>query len=141
MDSFLHSDSMARVNPGMTFLSSERAAHKTRWTKRDIDDVDRLGNMIAVFLSSDAFKVEEFRRLVTKPLRNSNKPGPAYGAVSRIRAIMSAVMVKHRPGVIAQEVKLPPSTVSAEMVHFTHWQRLTYNALTALVASNVYTSE
>lgn len=141
MESFLQSDGMARVDPTGSSLPPESAAQGTRWSKRDIDDVDRLGNMIAVFLSSDAFNVEDFRRLVTKPLRNSNRPGPAYGAVSRIRAIMSAVMVKHQPGVIAQEVKLPPSTVSAEMVHFTPWQRLTYNALTALVASNVYTSQ
>lgn len=110
----------------------------TRWSKADIDDVIRLGNMLKGFLAAEVFQADEFRRLVTRPLRAAS--GPAFGAVERIRSIMSRVMVKHRPGVIDEEVTLPPSQLGAELVPFTSWQRKTYNALTALVASNVYTS-
>lgn len=94
--------------------------------------------MLKGFLAAEVFQADEFRRLVTRPLRAAS--GPAFGAVERIRSIMSRVMVKHRPGVIDEEVALPPSQLGAELVPFTAWQRKTYNAVTALVASNVYTS-
>lgn len=98
----------------------------------------RLGNMLKGFLAAEVFQTDDFRRLVTRPLRAAG--GPAFGAVERIRSIMSRVMVKHRPGVIDEEVALPPSALGAEIVPFTAWQRKTYNAVTALIASNVYTS-
>ncbi|WOO76723.1 putative ATP-dependent helicase [Vanrija pseudolonga] len=124
---------------GLTSPTKTKSAQKTKkWSKADLDDVTRLGNMLKGFLAAEVFQSENFARLVTSPLRSID--GPIYGAVDRIRTIMSAVMVKHRPGIIDEEVALPPSTLTAEKVHFTNWQRLTYNALTALVASNVYTS-
>jgi hypothetical protein len=43
--------------------------------------------------------------------------------------------------VIDAEASLPPSTVSTEMIQFHPMQRITYNVLASLVASNVYTSE
>jgi len=95
--------------------------------------------MLKGFLSSELFQHDDFTRLIAKPLRKAT--GPEYGAVERMRQIMSAVMVKHRPGVIREEVDVPPLTLSVQPVQFTHWQRLTYNALTSLIVSNVYTSE
>lgn len=110
-----------------------------KWTKADLQDVSRIGNMLSGFLGSSMFSPEAFRRQVTKPLRKAE--GPAFGAVERLRQIMSSVMVKHRPGVIDQEVALPESDVAVQTVHLGHLQRLTYNALTALVGSNVWTSQ
>lgn len=133
--------SQARDSPAVPDETNDVAASPrapTRWSKADLDDVTRLGNMLKGFLAAEVFQADEFRRLVTRPLRSAN--GPAFGAVERIRSIMSRVMVKHRPGVIDEEVALPPSQLGAELVPFTSWQRKTYNALTALVASNVYTS-
>jgi hypothetical protein len=95
--------------------------------------------MLKGFLSAEIFQHNEFNTLVAKPLKKGKEP--ERGAVGRIRQIMSAVMVKHRPGVINEEVHIPPSTLSVQKVPFTHWQQLTYNALTALVVSNVFTSE
>lgn len=46
-----------------------------------------------------------------------------------------------RPHIIDAEASLPPSTVSVEMLPFHPMQRVTYNVLAALIASNVYTSE
>ncbi|KAL1413033.1 hypothetical protein Q8F55_000782 [Vanrija albida] len=126
------------ASEGLTSPSKSKPTRTKKWSKADLDDVARLGNMLKGFLASEVFQTENFARLVTSPLRSVD--GPTYGAVDRIRTIMSAVMVKHRPGIIDEEVALPPSTLTAEKVHFTNWQRLTYNALTALVASNVYTS-
>lgn len=130
-------DSPAAIEPE-TQSAPPTPRSATRWSKADLDDVTRLGNMLKGFLAAEVFQADEFRRLVTRPLRAAN--GPAFGAVERIRSIMSRVMVKHRPGVIDEEVTLPPSQLGAELVPFTSWQRKTYNALTALVASNVYTS-
>ncbi|EJT48911.1 hypothetical protein A1Q1_02006 [Trichosporon asahii var. asahii CBS 2479] len=132
--------SQARDEPSAEELQSAPPTPRssTRWSKADLDDVIRLGNMLKGFLAAEVFQADEFRRLVTRPLRAAS--GPAFGAVERIRSIMSRVMVKHRPGVIDEEVTLPPSQLGAELVPFTSWQRKTYNALTALVASNVYTS-
>ncbi|KAL7422461.1 hypothetical protein Q5752_003109 [Cryptotrichosporon argae] len=120
----------------MSRTSSATLASVRRWTQADLGDVARLGNMLKGFLAADVFEAQNFTRLVTKPLRGE----PAYGAVARVRSIMSAVMVKHRPGVIEAEVALPPSTLVVRVLSFTPAQRTTYNALTALVASNVYTS-
>lgn len=50
-------------------------------------------------------------------------------------------MAHHRPHVIDAEALLPPSTRSTEILQFHPMQRLTYNVLAALVASNVYTSK
>ena len=45
-----------------------------------------------------------------------------------------------RPKVIDQEAALPPSTLSIQLLQFHPMQRITYNVLAALIASNVYTS-
>lgn len=130
-NSYLESEGLHHPPPTRTSMSK-------KWSRSDLDDVSRLGRMISGFLASGVFSAEEFRRQVTKPLRNAE--GPAFGAVERIRQIMSAVMVKHRPGVIDREVALPTSSLTAQKVQLTHLQRLTYNALTGLVGSNVWTS-
>lgn len=140
---FLQSEGMQRIDSGRGGSGTSTptglpGSPRRIWTRADLDDVARLGRMLKGFLSSQMFQAEDFQRLVTSPLRK--KDGPMYGAVDRIRRIMSAVAVKHRSGIIEAEVQLPESTLSAATVPFTHWQRLTYNALTALVASNVYTS-
>ncbi|KLT41386.1 hypothetical protein CC85DRAFT_286564 [Cutaneotrichosporon oleaginosum] len=110
-----------------------------QWSKADESDLERLGHMLSGFLASEIFNIADFRKWVKKPLRA--KDGPGYGAIERVRQLMSAVMVKHRPGVIDSEVPLPKSTMAVEPLHLSHWQRLTYNALMGLVAANVYTSE
>ncbi|BEI88723.1 uncharacterized protein CcaverHIS019_0200850 [Cutaneotrichosporon cavernicola] len=109
------------------------------WTKADESDLNRLGHMLSGFLASEIFNITDFRKWVKKPLRA--KDGPGYGAVERVRQLMSAVMVKHRPGVIDAEVPLPASAMAVEPLRLSHWQRLTYNALMGLVSANVYTSE
>jgi hypothetical protein len=53
----------------------------------------------------------------------------------------SPVLIRFRRDVIDAEASLPPSTVSTEMIQFHPMQRITYNVLASLVASNVYTSE
>lgn len=46
-----------------------------------------------------------------------------------------------RPKVIDTEAGLPPLTILQEVIQFDPLQRVTYNVLAALIASNVYTSE
>ncbi|GMK56187.1 hypothetical protein CspeluHIS016_0300270 [Cutaneotrichosporon spelunceum] len=119
--------------------SQARPCPPGHWTKADESDLNRLGHMLSGFLASEIFNITDFRKWVKKPLRT--KDGPGYGAVERVRQLMSAVMVKHRPGVIDAEVPLPESAMAVAPLRLSHWQRLTYNALMGLVAANVYTSE
>lgn len=157
LQSFMQSEGMQRVDSRASAetRSSTPLSHITtkrgkarqqpaapgKWTKADENDLERLGQMLSGFLASEIFNITDFRKWVKQPLRGKDGQGPAYGAVDRIRQIMSAVMVKHRPGVIDTEVALPPSTVSMESVRLTHWSKLTYNSIMALIAANVYTSE
>lgn len=53
----------------------------------------------------------------------------------------SVASLTGRPKVIDQEASLPPSTLSTELLQFHPMQRITYNVLAALIASNVYTSD
>lgn len=57
------------------------------------------------------------------------------------RVLPEAAGADHRPHIIDAEASLPPSTVSVKMLPFHPMQRVTYNVLAALIASNVYTSE
>lgn len=152
---FLQSEGMQRVDSAAESRSSTPQASTSRkgkgkakappslvpgkWSKANENDLERIGHMLSGFLASEIFNIADFRKWVKKPLRD--KDGPSYGAVERVRQIMSAVMVKHRPGAIDKEVPLPPSTLELKPVRLSHWQRLTYNALMGLVAANVYTSE
>ncbi|WWC63468.1 uncharacterized protein I303_106071 [Kwoniella dejecticola CBS 10117] len=109
------------------------------WNKLDLEDASRIGRMIGGFLAAEPFKTEGgFERNVITPLRN--KEGPSFGAVRRMKYIMDGLMVKHGPKVIDLEAQLPPSTIVTEMLRFDPMQKITYNVLAALVASNVYTS-
>ena len=54
--------------------------------------------------------------------------------------IMECSGLTNRPRVIDAEARLPPSTLEKTMLSFHPMQRLTYNALTALVTANVYQS-
>ncbi|WWC71430.1 uncharacterized protein I206_105386 [Kwoniella pini CBS 10737] len=109
------------------------------WDKFDLEDAYRIGRMIGGFLAAEPFKTEGgFERNVIAPLRN--KEGPSFGAVRRMKYIMNGLMVKHAPKVIDIEAQLPPSTIVTEMLQFDPMQKITYNVLAALVASNVYTS-
>lgn len=160
-EAFLQSEAMQRVDSAAESRSStplepshvttRKGARKAKgkstppppslchWTKTDENDLNRLGLMLSGFLASEIFNISDFRKWVKRPLRS--KDGPGYGAIERVRQLMSAVMVKHRPGVIDTEVPLPKSTMAVESLRLSHWQRLTYNALMGLVAANVYTSE
>ena len=69
-------------------------SEKRKWSNKDIDDATRIGVMIGGFLAAEPFRSETaFQERVTSLLRGSN--GPQYGAVKRMKHIMSAVMVKH----------------------------------------------
>ena len=124
------------------------------WPGRDIKDVQRLGSMMGGFLAVEPFASEKvFSDRVTSTIRR--KSGPDFGAVRRLHYLMSELMVKHqyvvlntvtkltilRPRVIDREAHLPPSEISTVLLKFHPMQRITYNVLAALVASNVYTSE
>ncbi|WVR09439.1 hypothetical protein IAU60_006506 [Kwoniella sp. DSM 27419] len=110
-----------------------------QWTDREIEDVTRIGKMIGGYLAAEPFKSDMgFQQHVTSKLKGPR--GPAFGAVERIRNVMSGVMVKHEPKQIDREARLPPLTISHEVIQFDPLGRITYNVLAALVSSNVYTS-
>lgn len=121
-------------------LPQEDSTLKTRaWSKRDFEDAAHIGVMVGHFLAAEPFKSEDsFSQHITNHLRS--KEGPRFGAVGLMRNIMSNLMVKHGPSVIDDEARLPPSTVSTHLLEFHPMQQITFNVLTALVASNVYTS-
>ena len=65
-----------------------------RWSRWDLDDATRIGNMVGGFLAAEPFRSgSNFQDQVTKYLRRGD--GPSFGAVGRLRYIMSALMVKH----------------------------------------------
>ena len=142
-------------SPKTTKIMPQSTLPRSRvWSSHDKDDAARMGIMIGGFLAAQPFRSEtEFREHVYKPLCHPG--GPQFGATERLRYIMSELMVKHayvlssvpaftaelRPKVIDEEASLPPSTFMVERLRFHPFQRLTYNVLTALIASNVYTSK
>ncbi|WRT68549.1 uncharacterized protein IL334_005526 [Kwoniella shivajii] len=116
-------------------------SHQMRrpWNQFDLEDAQRIGRMIGGFLAAEPFKTEGgFEKNVLSPLKN--REGPSFGAVRRMKYIMDGLMVKHAPKVIDIEAQLPPSIITNEMLRFDPMQKITYNVLAALVASNVYTS-
>ena len=78
----------------------------TPWSSQDRDDLSRLGRMFAGFLHVQPFgsSSTSFQKLVTNPLCQVS--GPAYGAVWRIKEIMSKLLVKHRFVVPSQARRL-----------------------------------
>ncbi|WWC90504.1 uncharacterized protein L201_005440 [Kwoniella dendrophila CBS 6074] len=109
------------------------------WDQFDLEDASRMGRMIGGYLAAEPFKTEGgFEKNVVAPLKK--RQGPLYGAVRRLKYIMDGIMVKHAPKVIDIEAHLPPSTITNELLQFDPFQKITYNVLAALVASNVYTS-
>ncbi|ODO11128.1 hypothetical protein I350_01731 [Cryptococcus amylolentus CBS 6273] len=122
-----------------SILTNTQPQSRRAWSKRDMEDATRLGTMIGGFLAAEPFKSEgKFQQLVAAPLRR--KEGPDFGAVGRMKYLLGGLLVKHGPKVIDLEAQLPPSTTIKEVIQFDPMQRLTYNVLAALVASNVYTS-
>lgn len=114
-------------------------ASRRAWSKRDIEDATRLGVMMGGYLAAEPFKSEgRFQQYVTTHLRGKN--GPSFGAVQRMKYLLSGILVKHGPKVIDTEARLPPLTILQEVIQFDPLQRVTYNVLAALIASNVYTS-
>lgn len=64
------------------------------WSKRDIEDASRLGVMMGGYLASEPFKSEgRFQQYVTAHLRGKN--GPSFGAVQRMKYLLSGILVKH----------------------------------------------
>ncbi|WVO21450.1 uncharacterized protein IAS62_002759 [Cryptococcus decagattii] len=109
------------------------------WSKRDVEDATRLGIMMGGYLAAEPFRSEgKFQQYVTTHLRGKN--GPSFGAVQRMKYLLSGILVKHGPKVIDVEARLPPLTIVQEVIQFDPLQRVTYNVLAALIASNVYTS-
>ncbi|WVQ95089.1 hypothetical protein IAU59_002183 [Kwoniella sp. CBS 9459] len=110
-----------------------------QWSLKDLEDATRLDQMIGGFLAVEPYRSDVgFQQLVTSRLKGA--AGPDMGAVRRLKAIMAGVMVKHGPREIDHEAALPPSTIQTTVLQFDPMQRITYNVLAALVASNVYTS-
>ncbi|ORY35502.1 P-loop containing nucleoside triphosphate hydrolase protein [Naematelia encephala] len=122
-----------------TGLSSRSSTTSRAWSRRDLEDATRIGVMVGGFLAAEPFRSEAtFQEKVTNLLRG--RDGPKYGAVRRLRYIMGNIMVKHAPRVIDHEALLPPTTLSTQMLQFHPMQRITYNVLASLIASNVHTS-
>lgn len=77
------------LGPSMTITTARP------WSRRDIDDVTRLGVMIGRFLAVQPYRSEvAFQEMVTADLRR--KSGPRFGAVRRLKELMGALMVKHQ---------------------------------------------
>ncbi|KAK4686248.1 hypothetical protein P7C73_g3887, partial [Tremellales sp. Uapishka_1] len=122
-----------------------------RWTEAEIDDATRIGAIVAGFLGCQPFRSEsKFQNMVTAPLRPSS--GPSFGAVRRIKAIMEALMVRHRYVIYNHKIKLirpspddtaklPLCEIKTVLLDFDPMQRLSYNALVAIILSNVTTSD
>ncbi|KIR27533.1 DNA supercoiling protein [Cryptococcus deuterogattii LA55] len=125
-------------NQGSSNTTVERSRRRA-WSKRDVEDATRLGIMMGGYLAAEPFRSEgKFQHYVTTHLRGKN--GPSFGAVQRMKYLLSGILVKHGPKVIDIEARLPPLTIVQEVIRFDPLQRVTYNVLAALIASNVYTS-
>jgi hypothetical protein len=73
---------------------SRPRANPLSWSKWDLDDATRVGVMIGGFLGAEPFRSEAtFQQRVTSLLRG--RDGPNFGAVRRLRYLMSEMMVKH----------------------------------------------
>ena len=59
---------------------------------------------------------------------------------TRVSPLLLYLSSDQSPNVIDMEASLPPSTVTTEVLQFHPMQRITYNVLAALIATNVYTS-
>lgn len=67
---------------------------KKAWSKRDVEDATRLGIMMGGYLAAEPFKSEgKFQQYVTTHLRGKN--GPSFGAVQRMKYLLSGILVKH----------------------------------------------
>ncbi|OCF32745.1 hypothetical protein I316_05666 [Kwoniella heveanensis BCC8398] len=110
-----------------------------QWSSKELEDATRIGQMVGGFLAAEPYKSDMgFQQHVTAELRGPE--GPSIGSVRRLKDIMAGVIVKHGPKEIDHEATLPPSTITTTVLQFDPMQRITYNVLAALVASNVYTS-
>jgi hypothetical protein len=71
-------------------------ASRKQWSNADRDDATRIGNMISGFLDGDLFPgiQTNFQQSITHPL--TQKSGPGFGAVARMKELMKCIMVKHR---------------------------------------------
>ncbi|ORX38379.1 SNF2 family N-terminal domain-domain-containing protein [Kockovaella imperatae] len=113
------------------------ASDDLEWSPRELNDVARLGSMMGGFLAVEPFASEKvFSERVTSAIRGRN--GPKLGAIWRLKYLMSELMVKHEPRIIDAEARLPDSKLTIELLRFDPMQKITYNVLAALVASNVY---
>lgn len=64
------------------------------WNRRDLNDVSRLGTIIADFLATQPFRSDvAFNEAVSSHLRRKQIP---FGAVRRLKYLMDSLMVKHR---------------------------------------------
>lgn len=64
------------------------------WSKRDVEDATRLGIMMGGYLAAEPFRSEgKFQQYVTTHLRGKN--GPSFGAVQRMKYLLSGILVKH----------------------------------------------
>ena len=64
------------------------------WTRRDIDDVSRIGTMIGSYLGAEPFRSDlSFHDVITSHLRRREI---SFGSVQRLQYLMNSLMVKHR---------------------------------------------
>lgn len=85
---------MGLKTPFDTPPNHEVPRERKQWSNRDVDDATRIGVMIGGYLAAEPFRSEAaFQERVTSMLRGAR--GPKFGAVKRMKYIMSATMVKH----------------------------------------------
>jgi SNF2-related domain len=94
-------------------------------------DLKRLGNILVDFLHMPPFyNVEIWNRYVVKPYTEN-----IHGAMSSLRSIMT-LMIRHRPGDIEMDVKLPPLHTKTVLLEPTKLNRISMNVITAMIANN-----
>lgn len=96
-------------------------------------DFERLAN-ISTFMGLRPFSEEHNSQLF---MRVFYEPFKSRGDISGIQSFLSRTMVRHQ----VPEVALPPLTREKVMLDFNPLERLTYNTLLALFASNSVLTE
>lgn len=72
-------------------MRGSSSSNNARWTKRDADDIARIGIMISGFLESKIYTRDtNFRDIFVKPLIKGS-----LFALERFQYLMSSLMVKH----------------------------------------------
>ncbi|PWN54190.1 hypothetical protein IE53DRAFT_408107 [Violaceomyces palustris] len=117
------------------------ASGRSKWSVAERKDMDRLKALLVTFLQIPHF----FQSQPTDPCRNWNQhvvnplftsEGPAWGSRSRLKTILSSVMVRNQSCDVKKDHPLPPLVHRIMKLDFTRMERLTFNCLQALLLLN-----